>query len=339
MEVYWDRLDARAWAAALPPDACALQQHWRYGAAVQAMGREVRRAELWDGGRFYGLAQMPLRQAGALRVGLISRGPVWMDRPADLAASLAAIRRSFARTGLPVLLATPETGRAGLPLMTPACMAELALASEPAEMRARMKGKWRNRLVRAEQAGLRVSVTVPAAGDLDRLCALDGARGRARGYRGLPRAFLGAWAGTKGPPMRLFTARADGGAIAEMLFLDHAPGATYQIGWSDDAGRAAGAHHLLLWRAMRHFARAGRRRLDLGMLDTEAAPGLARFKLGTGAVPRWLGATGLILPGAGRAAGRRRGAGTSGGSAQALSFSRSLSGSAAGSTGGTFPPG
>ena len=36
--------------------------------------------------------------------------------------------------------------------------------------------------------------------------------------------------------------------------------------------------------------------LDLGSVDTEAAPGLARFKLGTGAELRRLGATCLVLP-------------------------------------------
>jgi hypothetical protein len=36
--------------------------------------------------------------------------------------------------------------------------------------------------------------------------------------------------------------------------------------------------------------------LDLGQVDTEAAPGLARFKLGTGADLRRLGATCLVLP-------------------------------------------
>jgi hypothetical protein len=40
----------------------------------------------------------------------------------------------------------------------------------------------------------------------------------------------------------------------------------------------------------------GVRWLDLGSVDTEKAPGLARFKLGTGAELKRLGATMLVLP-------------------------------------------
>lgn len=297
MDIFWDRLDERAWAAALPQTACALQQSWRYGAAAQAMGRDVHRAELWRGGRFYGLAQVLVRSAGPVTLGFLPRGPIWMDVPAPMGPALRAIRRGLpGRRGARLLLAGAEDEPAGLPLMTGQCMAELPLDAEPGRMRARMHGKWRNRLTRAEAAGLTVRVAVPSSADLDRICRLDAAQGRARGYRGWPPAFLAAWASCKGPPMRLFTAHRHGEVIAAMLFLDHAPGASYQIGWTGPEGRAASAHHLLLWRAMRHFARAGRKRLDLGPLDTVTAPGLARFKLGTGALPRFLTGTGLIVP-------------------------------------------
>jgi hypothetical protein len=52
----------------------------------------------------------------------------------------------------------------------------------------------------------------------------------------------------------------------------------------------------MLARAAEALAAEGLRWLDLGTVDTEAAPGLARFKLGTGARLRRLGATCLVLP-------------------------------------------
>ena len=55
-------------------------------------------------------------------------------------------------------------------------------------------------------------------------------------------------------------------------------------------------HRLLLLRAAEALGAEGVRWLDLGSVDSERAPGLARFKLGTGAELRPLGATCLVLP-------------------------------------------
>jgi lipid II:glycine glycyltransferase (peptidoglycan interpeptide bridge formation enzyme) len=104
-----------------------------------------------------------------------------------------------------------------------------------------------------------------------------------------------------GGEVRLFSARRGRGRglerIASMLFLVHGRVATYQIGWSGEEGRRLSAHQLCLWEAMRALREAGVRRLDLGTVDTDAAPGLARFKIGAGARVRALGPTCLVLPG------------------------------------------
>ena len=50
------------------------------------------------------------------------------------------------------------------------------------------------------------------------------------------------------------------------------------------------------WQAAQALRAEGVRWLDLGSVDNEAAPGLARFKLGTGARLCRLGATCLVLP-------------------------------------------
>jgi len=80
------------------------------------------------------------------------------------------------------------------------------------------------------------------------------------------------------------------------LFLTHKPWASYHIGWSGEEGRRRNAHGLILWRAITDLAAEGLAALDLGTVDTEAAPGLARFKIGTGARVAPLGPTLLVLP-------------------------------------------
>ena len=72
------------------------------------------------------------------------------------------------------------------------------------------------------------------------------------------------------------------------------------FGHTTAAGRAVSAHTLLLWQAADWLASKGHDRLDLGLINTEDAPGLARFKLGAGACARPLGGTWIWWPPLGR---------------------------------------
>lgn len=107
---------------------------------------------------------------------------------------------------------------------------------------------------------------------------------------------VNAWHASGGA-VRVFVARAGGTRLAAMLFLLHGRVATYQIGWAGPEGRRAAAHPLCMWRAVEHLKAEGIERIDLGTVNTEDAPGLARFKIGTGATVRPLGATYLVPPG------------------------------------------
>ncbi|GIT85375.1 hypothetical protein ROBYS_03910 [Roseobacter sp. OBYS 0001] len=82
-----------------------------------------------------------------------------------------------------------------------------------------------------------------------------------------------------------------------MLFLEHGPVATYHLGWTSSAGRGANAHYALLMHAADYFAERSITRLDIGTVDTENTPGLARFKIGSGAQVRALGGTWIRMPG------------------------------------------
>lgn len=277
------------------------------------------------------VAPIPLQQHRNFAAALCATGhtPLMLDGPAPVlvllrrfrgrlrVAMLSRVDLSDARTGLehlrraglhrtPIILSpdTPSPGLAKLgpvPLMTPATVAELDLTA-PAELRrARQHQKWRNRLTHAENGPLRISrQTMPLAPG-HWLFAADRAQQRQRGYRGWPLALTLAY-GAQNPGMaKLFTAFEGKTPVAAMLFLRHGTGATYHIGHTTARGRELSAHNLLLWQASCWLAARGHRRLDLGLIDRRDAPGLARFKLGSGACARQLGGTWGWWPPLGRA--------------------------------------
>lgn len=238
------------------------------------------------------------------------------------AEEVQALRLLARSLGWP-LIATPEAplARAGLALVTPRHIAEVDLATGLAARRAAQHGKWRNRLARAETAALTVERLDGQPKAWGWLLKAEAMGRKARGYRALPGDFTNALEAAAPGSVTLWQARAGtgtgtgAGPVAAMLFVRHGCAASYHLGWSGDEGRGANAHNLILWRAMADLADAGVRLLDLGALDTETAPGLARFKLGAGARPRQLGATLMVMPALGRAAAGRQGGGAGRGKA------------------------
>jgi len=291
MRITWNRLAPSAWDRAIAPHGAPMPQHGTYGAVAEAAGRRVARAEIEAGGGVIGYAQILRRGPLAL----LSRGPVWVDDP-DPATRRAALRSLGAAQ--PLLIATTETAEpgAGLPLVTPRHVAEIDLARPAADLRAAMKPKWRNRLAAAEAEPPDIRAEPVTRDTLDWLFAAEAGQRRARGYRALPPGFVAAWGAVDPDGLRLWTAWRGDERVAAMLFLLHRPWASYHVGWSGPEGRAANAHPLLLWSAMQALAAEGITRLDLGDVNTEDAPGLARFKIGAGANVRPLGPTILLPP-------------------------------------------
>ncbi len=113
-----------------------------------------------------------------------------------------------------------------------------------------------------------------------------------RRYRGLPPGFINALS----PDLEVHIARLRDRIVAWMIFAKHPPTATYLIGCTTPDGRRFGAHHALLHRAKTELA-AEVTDIDLGTVDTETAPGLARFKLRSGARVHRLGGTWVRVPG------------------------------------------
>ncbi len=268
-----------------------LQQHPAHAAALSAIGTEARIIALPDGGQ----ATAMLRRFGPLGVALVPRGPVWpTPRAADL-ADLRALRPHLPkRTALVVNAEAPiPAALRAWPLITPQTIAEWDLSAAPDELRRGLHQKWRNRLARAERMDLPIRHRPMPVDPGHWLLRHADRQARDRRYRSWPPALIAAHAalGTA----QLFVAGPASAPVAAMLFLVTGQRATYQTGWSDAAGRAADAHRRLLWHAALSLRSHGVRLLDLGQVDTENAPGLARFKLGTGARARRLGPTLLVV--------------------------------------------
>ena len=224
----------------------------------------------------------------------------WLDRRGLRYVPRGGVGRAglrwLARHG-GVTLAVPELGVRGfgvVPLISPQHVAIWDLRAEPAALLAGMAGKWRNRLVSADVRVGGGQAGAGRAGCLEALLVAEQGQRGAKGYKGLPAAFTRA---LPAAALRLWEWRHGGQVQAAMCFVRHGRGASYHMGWAADAARARGVHGVMLWQAALALRAEGVERLDLGLVNHEAAPGLARFKLGTGAECRALGATVWVLPG------------------------------------------
>lgn len=271
-----------------------LPQSPEFARTCDALGLPIRKMQSEVGGNVQLIWQVQSRKLGFLgRVDMISRGPVARD-PGDLAGWLERFQNW--QDGRPLLLnadgLVPQALRAAgfWPLMTPASLALLPLTTGP-EMRAALHQKWRNRLNRAEGAGLRVTRHALSADHW--LLEAEAKQARTKRYRSLPPAFSLAFARANPGKAQLWEVRQWGEPLAAMLMLRHGRMATWQMGHVTTAGRKLNAMNLALFTAMTALADQGHETLDLGTINTQDSAGIARFKLGTGALTHRLGGSWL----------------------------------------------
>ena len=244
-----------------------LQQHIYFTNALQAAG-----------------INSFIHETGAI---LIRKGPVLYAAGLDADAPLGAVRNT-PKTAICVAsldAVNHQFARAAgfRQVMTPATVAELDL-TQPMQMHA----KWRHAVQKAQDGPLK---TLHRSFDMAKdywLLANDMAQQRAKKFRAMPHAIVQNWSAHE---TQISVALDRKTPVAAMLFLKHGPTVTYQIGGANEAGRSLCAHHRLLREATAIFTANGHQRLDLGMIDTENAIDLARFKLRSGAAARKLGGT------------------------------------------------
>ncbi|CUH53231.1 GNAT family N-acetyltransferase [Shimia marina] len=264
--------------AQMPLPAKPLQQSGEYRQAVTMVGGQS--VTLSDG------TLVLQRRFGKLPVALLPRAQLCRDtlgdnlRAANLHKSLLVISPDHPAPWLASL------GAVGL--MSPSYVAQLSLTGD---LRAQMHQKWRNRLTFSQSQNLRITrQNLPSKPDIW-LLQKDQDQQSARGYKTWSEELTRAYGRANPGAAKLFTAFDGKHEVAAMLFLCHGRSASYHIGHSTPHGRSLCAHNLLLWEAMQWLSAKGVTQLELGTIDTDKAPGLARFKLGTGAKPRALGGT------------------------------------------------
>ncbi|MCB9944086.1 MAG: peptidoglycan bridge formation glycyltransferase FemA/FemB family protein [Geminicoccaceae bacterium] len=292
----WERWLARA-------ERCGLQQGWAYGEAASAQGQQVRRFLFARDGDPLGLAQILWRRYPmGLGVAMLMRGPVWLQQPDDdeARAIMGAIRSALPRT---LIIWTPDDTddrpiRCGFRrIYTGYSTIWLDLRPGLDDLRGRLDGKWRNMLCRAEETGMAVR-EVRGGQALDWLIETNETHRKKVGYRGPSPNFIRALGMAQPAGRRMVLVAFDNRQpIAGVIMDRHGASATYYAGCTTETGRQWRAHHRLVWEALGRLKASGATALDLGGIDTESSPGVARFKLGTGGEAITLAGSYLLPPG------------------------------------------
>ncbi|AHD01122.1 GNAT family N-acetyltransferase [Leisingera methylohalidivorans] len=272
----------------------ALQQSAEFARALAACGQvPVMLPQLQD------MLVLRRRLPGGLPLAMVNRAAI--PDPGALRAALQD--HGLGRTPLILSPETPAPGLSRLgavPLVTPAHAALWDLTGDPGQRRAALHQKWRNRLNHGETQGLRLTRQNLPHDPRHWLFAADAKQQTARGYRSWPIHLTLAYARENKGRAKLFQAFEGKDPVAAILILTHGSAATYHIAHTTARGKRLSAHPLLLWEAAGWLAAKGICRLDLGLINTGRAAGLARFKLGTGAKAHRLGGTWGLWPPLGR---------------------------------------
>ena len=296
MKVNWDTLSYPEWDALHATALGPLQQDWAYGACMKTLGVAVHRAMVTQDGAPVALAQFMVRRfvGGIFNMALCSLGPLWLQPlgGVDKAQVYKLLKQTAPWKNFRVMAVTPQEVQGpdlGLSrwrrVMTGHSTVVWNLCPDLEVLRAQLDGRWRYSLARGEASPLTVHRVGTNAGQYRWLLDAEMQQREQRGLHGLPMQFFDLYVPSRQQPAKtMLTMRADLGRdrVAGMMFLIHGEAATYQVGWTSDAGREHHAHHLILWQAIQALRERGVRLLDLGGVNTTRSAGIARFKIGTG---------------------------------------------------------
>lgn len=295
-------VDAEIWGHAVTTAPFVpLQQSPAYAAALARRGRIVRRFLIEeDGLTTLGVQAAARSLAGWPIVTTVLRGPFSFLARTDLpraafVGGVDTLRRSWPHALIlsPDFIANADSQLAMRAarlreIVSPASIVQVDLAGNGMTLRRSLRGKWRNRLVKAEAQGLQVDIRRGGAA-LAWLLDAHTRVMRLKRFRALPAEFVRDLIATSARrDVFLVAIEKQGETIAAALFLRHGLGASYVIAAATPAGRLVHAGNLALWQGLRALQEAGVQRCDLGQVDGDRSPALAQFKLGTGGETRRL---------------------------------------------------
>jgi hypothetical protein len=301
VEIVWNRATVADWRRLVDTAASAtLPQSWAYAQAMHpAEGQTPHFGVIRDSDGEAGCVLVLERRALSVLSRIsIHRGPLWLrsDPPVEtVAATLAQLRRRWPRRPWRRLSFIPElpAGAESHQLLVDSGFRRVGdgyrsilvdLTMPEPERRQQLRATWRHELQRAERHDLAVEIDRHGKTTLPWLLQRYDLDRKLRGYRGPSNKLalqLTLAARVQGEALVLIASHGEE-RIAGILVVRHGDTATYLVGWTGAEGRRLGATHLLLWQAMEALASDGVRRLDLGGINPEAAPGLTLFKRGVG---------------------------------------------------------
>ncbi len=277
-----------------------LLQSPAYGQTMARLNNQrLRQAVILMDGEQAGIVQ--LLEAGLFNNRILGahldRGPLWLEpygSSEDFRAFLAELRREYPRKfgrRMRLIPEVPETQENQKTLITEGFKRRsesyetlwLKLDRPLAELRGRLNPKWRGHLNKAERQNL--SVLWDGQGSLLAFFLAGYQKDKAeKKYDGpsprtlsvLTQAFL------KRKNAYIGCASLDGEPLAGVLIMCHGKSATYQAGWTSQAGRERCAHHLLLWEALRVLKERAIDDFDLGGINETQSKGVKAFKEGLG---------------------------------------------------------
>jgi hypothetical protein len=297
LEISWDLVSRTDWnRCAENAEKVPFEQSWAYGEAIAESGGEVRRAVIRRNGEPFALAQIFTKRVGALAsIAQLLRGPLFLT-PSPSAPEIFETLRLLKQDKPPY----PRTLRFWTPdllrsaendlmfkrlkwrrVITGHNTAWLNLSLSSDNLRKHLDGNWRNGLVKAEKQSLKIKASHDGKTIKWLIEQYEKLR-KSRRFGGPSPALLRSVQRhqTQREDFLVLRASSRRDPVSAILLVRHNDSATYVIGWSNEEGRQKNATALLLWQGILELQTAGVRWLDLGGIDTRAAPGIARFKLG-----------------------------------------------------------
>lgn len=293
--IEWNVLSLAAWEARFNSVRRSnLLQSYPYAQAASVINRQrVRWGLIRIDGQEAGLVQVFEAGFMGLHAVILDRGPLWFDgcgAPEHLVAFFVAFDQEFPRRFGRRRRIIPEVDHTQTMLIPyqeaagvkPYQTIWVDLSQDEETLRNRLKRNWRNHLNKAARENIRIIWDHKGAGLLW-LLAHNEAHRTIKNFQAASPKFIRALAGTFAPRGDMLVGQAFVGdeAVAAVLFFRHGRSATYQVGWSGEAGRRVNAHQWLLWQGMMTLKAEGVLDLDLCGIN-DVAEGVKAFKEGMG---------------------------------------------------------